>query len=237
MVRGGKIGEVKAGYACHASVMYPNGIGRDEPCAPPEGLDWDRWLGPRAMRPYQKNLAPYYFRWWSGFSSQMGNWGVHYLDGMRWLTGEIMLCGTKGTLCLDENRYQLTPAKAGQFQKWDPAFEAESYELAGDTAFGDLGTKEDTTQNLIDDFVSSVRDRKPTRCSTTITANRGRFRLVVGKREWVLAKSMKRTGNRGADNEEDKTQTECAKTATCCSSCNAGSRDRARWRSGRGARR
>jgi predicted dehydrogenase len=29
------------------------------------------------------------FRWWSDYSSQMGNWGVHYMDAIRWLMGEI----------------------------------------------------------------------------------------------------------------------------------------------------
>jgi predicted dehydrogenase len=46
------------------------------------------WLGPRAFRPYQYNIAPYKFRWWSDYSSQMGNWGVHYMDAIRWMMGE-----------------------------------------------------------------------------------------------------------------------------------------------------
>jgi predicted dehydrogenase len=46
------------------------------------------WLGPRAFRPYQYNIAPYKFRWWSDYSSQMGNWGVHYMDAIRWMLGE-----------------------------------------------------------------------------------------------------------------------------------------------------
>jgi predicted dehydrogenase len=46
------------------------------------------WLGPRAFRPYQYNIAPYCFRWWKDYSSQMGNWGVHYMDVIRWLIGE-----------------------------------------------------------------------------------------------------------------------------------------------------
>jgi predicted dehydrogenase len=28
------------------------------------------------------------FRWWSDYSSQMGNWGVHYMDVIRWMLGE-----------------------------------------------------------------------------------------------------------------------------------------------------
>lgn len=29
------------------------------------------------------------FRWWSDYSSQMGNWGVHYMDAIRWMMGEV----------------------------------------------------------------------------------------------------------------------------------------------------
>jgi predicted dehydrogenase len=68
--------------------MYPNGIGKLQPEQPPKDLNWDMWLGPRAYRPYQYNIAPYMFRWWSDYSSQMGNWGVHYMDAIRWMMGE-----------------------------------------------------------------------------------------------------------------------------------------------------
>ncbi|NQU51808.1 MAG: Gfo/Idh/MocA family oxidoreductase, partial [Bacteroidetes bacterium] len=67
----GKIGKVSAARAARISNMFPHGIGKMAPEQPPKGLDWDMWLGPRGIRPYQYNMAPYYFRWWSDFSSQM----------------------------------------------------------------------------------------------------------------------------------------------------------------------
>jgi predicted dehydrogenase len=88
MVRDGLIGEVSVARAYRVSDMHPDGIGRLSPEDPPPGFDWDLWLGPRAHRPYQYNIAPYYFRWWKDYSSQMGNWGVHYMDAIRWLLGE-----------------------------------------------------------------------------------------------------------------------------------------------------
>src|SRR5690606_1327200 len=87
-IRAGKIGEVSVARAARISNMYPNGIGKLQPEQPPHGLDWDMWLGPRAYRPFQFNIAPYMFRWWSDYSSQMGNWGVHYMDVIRWMMGE-----------------------------------------------------------------------------------------------------------------------------------------------------
>jgi predicted dehydrogenase len=84
----GKIGKVTVGMAARISNMYPDGIGKMKPEQPPKDLNWDMWLGPRAFRSYQYNIAPYMFRWWSDYSSQMGNWGVHYMDAIRWLMGE-----------------------------------------------------------------------------------------------------------------------------------------------------
>lgn len=84
----GKIGKVSVARAARISNMYPNGIGKMKPEQPPKGFNWNMWLGPRAVRPYQFNIAPYMFRWWSDYSSQMGNWGVHYMDVIRWMLGE-----------------------------------------------------------------------------------------------------------------------------------------------------
>ncbi len=84
----GKIGKVTLARAARINNMFPNGIGKLQPEQPPADLNWDQWIGPRAFRPYQYNIAPYMFRWWSDYSSQMGNWGVHYMDVIRWMLGE-----------------------------------------------------------------------------------------------------------------------------------------------------
>ncbi|MDO5567608.1 MAG: Gfo/Idh/MocA family oxidoreductase, partial [Planctomycetia bacterium] len=52
-------------------------------------------------------IAPYKFRWQSDFSSQMGNWGVHYFDTVRWLTGErapVAVSAVCGKKFLDDDR-------------------------------------------------------------------------------------------------------------------------------------
>ncbi len=87
-VQAGKIGKVTVARAYRINNMYPGGIGNASPAEPPPGFDWDMWLGPRAYRPFQYNIAPYKFRWWKDYSSQMGNWGVHYMDVIRWMLGE-----------------------------------------------------------------------------------------------------------------------------------------------------
>ncbi len=88
LVQSGAIGKVTVARAGLTDNMSPVGIGKVPDSAPPEGLDWDMWLGPRAERPFNLNILPYKFRWWNLYSSQMANWGAHYLDAMRWITRE-----------------------------------------------------------------------------------------------------------------------------------------------------
>jgi predicted dehydrogenase len=107
LVRDGLIGKVTLARAYRVDNMSPSGIGRENPEDPPPGLDWDLWLGPRGFRPYQFNIAPYRFRWWKDYSSQMGNWGVHYMDAIRWLIGErapVAVSAHGGRYAVDDDR-------------------------------------------------------------------------------------------------------------------------------------
>jgi len=107
LVASGKLGKVTVSRAFHASNMYPSGMGRAKPSPPPADLDWDMWLGPRPDRPYQSNITPYKFRWWQLYSSQMANWGVHFLDAIRWITGELApasVCALGGRFAVDDDR-------------------------------------------------------------------------------------------------------------------------------------
>jgi len=106
-VQAGKIGKVTVARAYRISNMHPNGIGRFPDTAPPKGLDWDMWLGPRPKRPYKDNIALYKFRWWQYYSSQMANWGVHYCDAMRWILAEqapISISAHGGRFAVDDDR-------------------------------------------------------------------------------------------------------------------------------------
>ncbi len=107
MVLSGDLGKTTVSQAFRLSNMAPSGIGKLPASEPPAGLDWDMWLGPRAARAYQDNIAPYKFRWWQSYSSQMGNWGVHYLDAMRWCLGEespTSICAMGGRFAVDDDR-------------------------------------------------------------------------------------------------------------------------------------
>jgi predicted dehydrogenase len=106
-VQNGRIGKVSIAHAYRISNMYPDGIGRRQSQDPPSGFDWDMWLGPRAYRPFQINIAPYSFRWWKDYSTQMGNWGVHYMDAIRWMLGEtapVAINAQGGQYVLNDDR-------------------------------------------------------------------------------------------------------------------------------------
>lgn len=88
-VQEGRIGKVTVGRSYRLSNMHPDGIGKAPPTESPKNLDWDMWLGPRPERKFQATIHPYKFRWHQLYSSQMANWGVHYLDATRWITGDL----------------------------------------------------------------------------------------------------------------------------------------------------
>ena len=50
---------------------------------------WDHWLGPAPKVPYNSNRTFYNFRWFYNYSGgQLTNFGVHYMDIIRWAMGK-----------------------------------------------------------------------------------------------------------------------------------------------------
>lgn len=137
VIAGGKIGKISVARAARVSNLYPNGIGKMKPEQPPKDFNWDMWIGPREFQPYQYNLAPYMFRWWSHYSSQMGNWGVHYMDAIRWMMGEtapVAITAHGGKYVLDHDgdipdTMQVTFEFASKAMISFSIFEASSGEL------------------------------------------------------------------------------------------------------------
>ncbi|MBC8126878.1 MAG: Gfo/Idh/MocA family oxidoreductase [Gloeobacteraceae cyanobacterium ES-bin-144] len=57
----------------------------------PKNLDWNLWLGPRAVMPYYDELAPAQWRsWWDFGSNGLGDWGCHLLDVMIFAYDELI---------------------------------------------------------------------------------------------------------------------------------------------------
>ena len=244
-MQAGKIGRILSAQAFRISDMFPDGIGNLKPENPPKDFHWDMWVGPRPFRKYQYNIAPYYFRWWSDYSTQMGNWGVHYMDAIRWMMGEsapvtitahggkyvlnddrtipdtmevifefasgsmirfsiyettsgmgnrgseVELRGTKGTLLAEQDGYEIIPARPGQFQTWEKLIDPEKRNLEGEKQHGDLAIIENSTANLIRNFLDCIKSRKTPWCTleeghrSTTFAHLANISLAMGQTiEW-----------------------------------------------------
>ena len=242
-VKAGKIGQVSVALAGRVSNMYPDGIGRFQHADPPADLDWDMWLGPRPARPFQYNITPYKFRWWKNYSSQMGNWGVHYMDAIRWMIGErapkfitahgssalvnddrtipvtmevlfefdsgtmikfsineacsggvvkwgeVELRATEGNLFVHQGGYRIEPARPGQFQTWEEPIPDEEKTIG--ELLGEPEAREDSTGNLIRNFLDCVKSRNQPMCTleeghrSTTFAHLANIALETGERiEW-----------------------------------------------------
>jgi len=91
-VRSGRIGQIKQVYA---AVGGPSRLCdlKEEPMEP--GLDWNLWLGPAPMRPYNSVLSPrgvhQHFPAWRNYREYSGggmtDWGAHHFDVAQWGLG------------------------------------------------------------------------------------------------------------------------------------------------------
>lgn len=88
-VQAGGIGHVTVARSYHVLNQWPTGIGNPPDANPPSEAAWDQWLGPAPQVPYNQNRAYYNFRWFYNYSGgQLTNFGVHYMDMMRWCLGK-----------------------------------------------------------------------------------------------------------------------------------------------------
>jgi predicted dehydrogenase len=79
----GIIGKVRLAKAINHQLRPA--IGRAPETDPPEGVDYDRWLGPAPVRPFTQNRWHYNWHWhWDYGTGDMGNDGVHQVDVARW---------------------------------------------------------------------------------------------------------------------------------------------------------
>jgi predicted dehydrogenase len=85
-LKNGAIGEILVAKSWNSQLR--GNIGKRQPSPPPPELDYDSWVGPAPMRPYQSNLLHGSWRWFFDFGcGDMGNDGVHDIDIARWGLG------------------------------------------------------------------------------------------------------------------------------------------------------
>ncbi len=90
-VRQGHLGKIL--YAHGLNYKPRESIGKvNGPQPIPESIDYDLWCGPADRRPLMREYLHYDWHWdWNTGNGDLGNMGIHYLDGCRWGLGQDTL--------------------------------------------------------------------------------------------------------------------------------------------------
>ncbi len=87
-VRSGQLGTIRSVRAW-AFLDWKGALGNPGDTDPPASVDYDFWLGPAALRPFNPIRFHYYFRWfWDYSGGLMTDWGAHMVDIGIWAMGE-----------------------------------------------------------------------------------------------------------------------------------------------------
>ena len=88
MVQSGQLGEVRYVRIWNFQNIYPNGIGREPDANPPAGLDWDFYLGPAPLVPFNKARFLGTYRWfWDYAGGWVTDFGTHRFDSFHQVMG------------------------------------------------------------------------------------------------------------------------------------------------------
>ncbi len=120
-VRSGKYGKllVAKGYASKPGKGRWT-VGFQPPKDVPAELNYDLWLGPAQVQPYNENLVHYNWHWfWDFGNGEIGNQGVHQMDIARWGIGKkwpqsVISIGRRYTI--DVNRGYIDQAQTPNMQ-------------------------------------------------------------------------------------------------------------------------
>ncbi len=129
-LRQGAIGEVLVAKAWNS--QRRKDIGRMQPSVAPAGFDYDLWVGPAPMVPFQANRHHYTWHWWYDFGTgDGGNDGVHEIDVARWGLGvdthPARITALGGKLGFDDDQ-QFPDTQYAVFQ-WDASQGAAAKQL------------------------------------------------------------------------------------------------------------
>lgn len=104
LLRDGAIGNVYLAKGLCFKRRRSIGHAADAPL--PAGLNWDLFLGPAPMRPYNPLRYKYNWHWfWDTGNGDIGNQGVHEMDVCRWGMGDV---GWPKTVVANGGKYVYT---------------------------------------------------------------------------------------------------------------------------------
>ncbi len=105
LLREGAIGRIHHVTMASARNVMP-GFAAPPAGAAPSDFDYDMWLGPAPLRPYNPLRGIYHFRWfWDYSGGQMTNLAAHSIDIMHWvlkLNGPSAVSSSGGRFALQE---------------------------------------------------------------------------------------------------------------------------------------
>jgi predicted dehydrogenase len=114
IIRGGRLGKITFVRTWNFGNQTPDGIGAPPDTNPPDGLDWDMWVGPAPLRPFNQNRFGVHpdrwssFRWfWDYAGGMMTDWGVHHLDIVQMameVDAPVAISAMGGKFALKDNR-------------------------------------------------------------------------------------------------------------------------------------
>jgi len=108
MIQRGDIGQVKFVRVWNYANQTPDGIGRKPVQAPPEGLDWDMYLGPSPKVGFNLNRFLGSFRYfWDYSGGYITDFGNHRLDTMQQIMGVSapkVISATGGKYVMQDDR-------------------------------------------------------------------------------------------------------------------------------------
>jgi len=134
LIRGGAIGTVKTVHVwCSRTPEGGNYLPAVEPV--PEGLNWDLWIGPSPLHPYNpgylKGGCLGWNRFWDFGSGQIGDMGSHMMDMAYWAL-DLRLpttCEAQGTpISTDTCPQWLTAEWSHPANDWRPAVTVNWYD-------------------------------------------------------------------------------------------------------------
>jgi hypothetical protein len=175
-IRQGNIGRI---VQVEANIHYTAGLRDTTIQDPPEALDWDLWCGPAPKLPYCPQIGHHAWRLEKEYGhGHLVDWGIHLIDATRWILGETMPQSVQaaGGIYYFKDKittpdilnvhfdFETCPVTWGTVfatdRKWIIVPKGKGKERQVNDVSSDMGTAH------MNEFLESVRTRKPASCST-----------------------------------------------------------------------
>jgi predicted dehydrogenase len=105
IVQSGRLGEISEVAVWDYENQSP-GFGSPADSSPPAELDWEFWLGPSPLVPYNENRYINHYWFFDYGGGWQLDWAVHHFDIVNWYMGAVApksATAMGGRLCFDDN--------------------------------------------------------------------------------------------------------------------------------------